>query len=66
MAARPSVGKTAFSLNLAYNAATKGYPVAFFSLEMPAEQLTQRLLSRVSSINSIILRSGKGLDKQGW
>ncbi|AGJ91083.1 replicative DNA helicase [Mycoplasma putrefaciens] len=66
LAARPSVGKTAFSLNLAYNAATKGYPVAFFSLEMPAEQLTQRLLSRVSSINSIILRSGKGLDKQGW
>ncbi|MBY7704392.1 hypothetical protein JIY74_29605 [Vibrio harveyi] len=52
LAARPSVGKTAFSLNLAYNAASQGYPVAFFSLEMPAEQLTQRLLSRISSIDS--------------
>ncbi|AJM71602.1 replicative DNA helicase [Mycoplasma yeatsii] len=66
LAARPSVGKTAFSLNLAYNAASSGYPVAFFSLEMPAEQLTQRLLSRISSIDSWNLRSGKGLDRQKW
>lgn len=66
LAARPSVGKTAFSLNLAYNAASQGYPVAFFSLEMPAEQLTQRLLSRISSIDSWNLRSGKGLDRQKW
>ncbi|UWD35126.1 replicative DNA helicase [Mycoplasma cottewii] len=66
LAARPSVGKTAFSLNLAYNAASQGYPVAFFSLEMPAEQLTQRLLSRISSIDSWNLRSGKGLDREKW
>src|SRR2546421_5014247 len=48
LAARPSVGKTAFALNLARNAAlhsNKPTPVAFFSLEMSAGQLVQRILS---------------------
>ncbi|ABC01225.1 replicative DNA helicase [Mycoplasma capricolum] len=66
LAARPSVGKTAFSLNLAFNAAMKKYPVAFFSLEMPAEQLTQRLFTRLTSIDSTNLRTGKGLSKLNW
>ncbi|MEO7802618.1 MAG: replicative DNA helicase [Ginsengibacter sp.] len=53
LAARPSVGKTAFALNLARNAAlhpTKPTSVAFFSLEMSAGQLVQRILSAESEI----------------
>jgi replicative DNA helicase len=53
LAARPAVGKTAFALNLARNAAlhpTKPTPVAVFSLEMSAGQLVQRILSAESEI----------------
>src|SRR6476660_6899334 len=53
LAARPSVGKTAFALNLARNAAlhpTKPTPIAFFSLEMSVGQLVQRILSAESEI----------------
>lgn len=53
LAARPSVGKTAFALNLARNAAmhpTKPTPVAVFSLEMSSSQLVQRILSAESEI----------------
>ena len=53
LAARPSVGKTAFALNLARTAALnakKPCPVAFFSLEMSAGQLVQRILSAESEI----------------
>jgi replicative DNA helicase len=53
LAARPSVGKTAFALNLARHAAlhpTKPTPIGFFSLEMSASQLVQRILSAESEI----------------
>src|SRR6187549_29670 len=53
LAARPAVGKTAFALNLARNAAlhpSKPTPIAFFSLEMSAGQLVQRILSAESEI----------------
>jgi replicative DNA helicase len=53
LAARPAVGKTAFALNLARNAAlhpTKATPVAIFSLEMSAGQLVQRILAAESEI----------------
>jgi len=53
LAARPAVGKTAFALNLARNAAlnsAKPTPVAFFSLEMSAGQLVQRILAAESEI----------------
>lgn len=53
LAARPAVGKTAFALNLARNAAlhpTKAVPVAVFSLEMSAGQLVSRILSAESEI----------------
>ncbi len=53
LAARPAVGKTAFALNLARNAAlhpTKPTSVAFFSLEMSSAQLVQRILSAESEI----------------
>lgn len=51
IAARPAMGKTAFSLNLVQNAALKGdASVAVFSLEMSKEQLVQRMLSSQSSV----------------
>ena len=58
LGARPSVGKTAFALNVAYNAAkTEKKPVAIFSLEMPGEHLVQRMISFVSHIELEKLRT---------
>ncbi|MFN7412552.1 MAG: replicative DNA helicase [Dolichospermum sp.] len=60
VAARPSMGKTAFCLNLAHNiAAVYQLPVAVFSLEMSKEQLVQRLLASEAGIESSYLRSGR-------
>lgn len=59
LAARPSVGKTAFALNIAYNVSLKSdEAVAVFSLEMPAEQLIQRIICAAGSLNNDSLRSG--------
>ena len=59
LAARPSVGKTAFSLNVAANAAVRhNKNVLVFSLEMSKEQLTQRILCLEGRINSRRLREG--------
>ena len=59
LAARPGVGKTSFALNLAVNAAKEGTSVAFFSLEMSASQLVQRLISSEARVDLGKLRSGK-------
>lgn len=59
LAARPSVGKTALALNIASRAAQLGTAVAFFSLEMSAQQLAERVLSAESRINSKKLQMGK-------
>ncbi|MCS7189893.1 MAG: replicative DNA helicase, partial [Bacteroidia bacterium] len=59
LAARPSMGKTAFALNLARNAAMSGYPVAIFSLEMSAFQLVSRFVSLEVEISSEALRTGQ-------
>jgi len=57
IAARPSMGKTALALNLAFHAAYEAQvPVAFFSLEMSKEQLVRRLLSSVGKIDASNLR----------
>ncbi len=58
IAARPSMGKTALALNIAFNAAYKKpqVPVAFFSLEMSREQLVRRLLSSVGEVDASNLR----------
>lgn len=56
-AARPGMGKTAFCLNMAENAATLENPVAFFSLEMSAEKLFERLLAGRSEIDGDKMRS---------
>ena len=66
LAARPGVGKTAFALNLAQNAATKSNAtVAIFSLEMGAESLVNRMLCSEGSIDANSLRTGK-LDENQW
>ena len=65
IAARPGMGKTAFTLSLARNAAGFGKPVAIFSLEMANVQLVQRLISMESEINSRNLRNGD-LEEYEW
>jgi replicative DNA helicase len=59
IAGRPSMGKTSFALNIAYNIAQQNLPVAVFSLEMSKEQLAQRLLSNEAKIESNRIRSGR-------
>ncbi len=63
--ARPSVGKTAFALNIAQNVAKQGFSVAIFSLEMGAEQLVMRMLSAEGNIDAQKLRTGD-LDSNDW
>ena len=58
LAARPGVGKTSFALNLAVNAAKAGTSVAFFSLEMSAGQLVQRILCAEARIGLHKIRGG--------
>lgn len=59
VAARPSMGKTAFTLNVAqYAAIEHGVPVAFFSLEMSKESLVQRMLTSEARIDAQRLRKG--------
>lgn len=65
IAARPGMGKTAFALSLARNSALAGHAIAVFSLEMSKMQLTQRLLSIESEINSKKIRNGD-LDDFEW
>lgn len=65
VAARPSVGKTAFALNLATNVAEQDKTVAMFSLEMGAEQLTNRILSATGNIDGNKLRTGE-LSASDW
>ena len=66
IAARPAMGKTAFSLNLVQNAALKGdASVAVFSLEMSKEQLVQRMLSAQSNVELSKLKTGK-LNENDW
>lgn len=64
--ARPAMGKTAFALSMARNIAfTQNKPMAFFSLEMSAIQLTKRLMSNVCEIPADKLRSGQ-LEPYEW
>lgn len=66
IAARPAMGKTAFALNLAQNAALKGKSsVAIFSLEMSKEQLIQRMISAQSHVELNKIKSGS-LSEDEW
>ncbi|AFS79840.1 replicative DNA helicase DnaC [Gottschalkia acidurici 9a] len=66
VAARPAMGKTAFALNVALNAALKGKgSVAIFSLEMSKDQLVQRMLSAESHVELQKIINGK-LNEDDW
>ena len=67
LGARPSVGKTAFALNLARNAAVEfNHPVAFFSLEMTSIELTDRLIATESGISSDKIKGKIKLEPYEW
>lgn len=66
LAARPSMGKTAFCLNLAQNAAIQAQKtVAVFSLEMSSEQLIRRMISSEAEINQDALSTGR-IREEDW
>jgi replicative DNA helicase len=66
IAGRPSMGKTSFAMNIAENVAIKsGQPVLIFSMEMPAESLTMRMLSSLSRVDLSKVLTGK-LSDQDW
>ena len=67
VAARPSMGKTAFTLNIAQNVGVRQHKtVAFFFLEMSQEQLVQRLLCQIAHIDSQKLRTGQLNSDEEW
>lgn len=59
LAARPSMGKTSFALNMAQNIAKKGYACGIISLEMSKEQLVERMFCSLLEVDSWKLRTGK-------
>mgnify|MGYP006101426749 FL=1 len=66
VAARPSMGKTTFAMNLAENAAmTQDKPALVFSLEMPSDQLMMRMLASLGRIDQTKIRTGQ-LDDEDW
>ena len=66
VAGRPSMGKTAFAMNIVEEAAIRGrLSVAVFSMEMPAEQLAMRMLSSLGRIDQKKVRTGR-LDPEDW
>lgn len=66
VAARPAMGKSAFALNIATNAAVRAkVPVAIFSLEMSKEQMTSRILCSEAMVDSNKVRTGK-IDDEEW
>lgn len=66
VAARPAMGKTAFALNIAQNAAVySGVPVAIFSLEMSKDQLVSRILCSEAMVDSQKVKTGK-LEDDDW
>jgi replicative DNA helicase len=66
VAARPSMGKTTFAMNLCENAAmASDKPVLIFSLEMPSEQLMMRMLASLSRVDQTKIRTGQ-LDDEDW
>ncbi|WWP00046.1 MAG: replicative DNA helicase [Candidatus Dasytiphilus stammeri] len=66
IAARPSMGKTTFAINLCENAAlTQDKPVLIFSLEMPSEQIMMRILASLSRVDHTKIRTGQ-LNDNDW
>ncbi len=66
VAARPSMGKTTFAMNLCEQAAlNEGKPVLIFSLEMPSEQIMMRMLASLGRVDQTKIRTGQ-LDDDDW
>ncbi|MEI9534908.1 replicative DNA helicase [Moellerella wisconsensis] len=66
VAARPSMGKTTFAMNMCENAAmTQDKPVMIFSLEMPGDQIMMRMLASMSRVDQTKIRTGQ-LDDEDW
>ncbi len=66
IAGRPSMGKSTLAVNIAENAAiAKGLPVAIFSMEMSAEQLTLRMIASLGRVNQTHLRTGN-FSEEDW
>lgn len=65
VAGRPSMGKTAFAMNIAENAGLQGKTVAVFSMEMGAEQLAMRMIGSVGRMDQSLLRTGR-LQDTDW
>lgn len=67
VAARPSVGKTAFALNIAQNVAVRANEtVAIFSLEMSAAQLVQRMICAEANLDANVMRNGEFKGDDDW
>ena len=67
VAARPSVGKTAFALNIAQNVAIRAKEtVAIFSLEMSAPQLVQRMICAEANLDAGVMRNGDFKGDEDW
>ena len=67
VAARPSMGKTTFAMNLCENAAmATDKPVLVFSLEMPAEQIMMRMIASLARVDQTKIRTGQNLDETEW
>ena len=67
IAARPSMGKTTFAMNLCENVAMfSEKPVLVFSLEMPAEQILMRTIASLSRVDQTKIRTGQGLNQQDF
>ncbi|MBR1540431.1 MAG: replicative DNA helicase [Clostridia bacterium] len=65
IAARPAMGKSAFAINIATNAAKSGIPTVIFNLEMSKEQVVNRILASEAMVDSNKLRTGQ-LDDNDW
>lgn len=66
LAARPSVGKSAFALQVALTNALRGFKVGFFNLEMTKENMTERLLANLANVSGELLREPKQMADDQW
>lgn len=65
-AARPSAGKTAFAVQVAYRNLRAGRSVGFISLEMSEDEITDRLIAMDSGVNMFAFRSGEAVEENSW
>ena len=66
LAARPSVGKSSFSIDVALKASGGGFPTLFLSLEMPAHEVIDRAVANLGRCSYEMLQTGKGASDDDW